>query len=208
MFFSQTLLGDTPYNYLDTVYKAINVAPALNYFPSCSTGFIVKVDDKFTYFLTCAHGFQKSNPMQQTVPIMVGFRPYLIRQCIKHRSGEFHGVNDHNDYIIFKAPKMAQDRAVKIKVDTFRGINDNLIIIGCENGGRPKLYLVKCIMVDETHIFFEPALDPGISGGPIFNMEGEVVGIIQALIASPDENASNEIGAAIRITKIPVEEPA
>lgn len=199
LIFAARMPGDI-FEVLPQAQKGIVISPTSNSLISCSTVFPFRQDEKFTYFLSCAHGFnQLSTMLEDRIPAIIGLSPLVVRHCQVHKIGECGVLPSARDYVVLKAPKMSYDKPFKLKAGLTNTdlLNKRFKVLAGEYGRRVKIYDIRAIMHDATHIMFEPPLDPGASGSPVLNDKNEVVGMVEGITKC--------CGVAIRIDALPLD---
>lgn len=110
-------------------------------------------------------------------------------------------MGDNNDLAILKVDIDRPLKAIKLGDSTKIKVGQKVLAVGNPFGfnGTLTTGIISRIDYDRNRIQTDAAINPGSSGGPLINMEGEVIGINQS-IYNPDNNQSNiGIGFAVPI---------
>ena len=108
-------------------------------------------------------------------------------------------MGDLNDLALLKVDVDKPLKAVKFGDSTKVKVGQRVLALGNPFGfnGTLTTGIVSRIDYDRNRIQTDAAINPGCSGGPLINMDGEVIGINQS-IYNPDNNQSNiGIGFAV-----------
>ena len=157
---------------------------------SCGTGCII---DKCGIILTSAHVIETGD---NVVVTMSNGQDYIAR--VLHRFGE------NKDIALLKIDVPSQLKTVKFGNSEKIKVGQKVLAIGNPFGFNGTLTqgIISRIDYEKNRIQTDAAINPGSSGGPLLNKNGEIIGINQA-IYNPDNNISNiGIGFAIPINLV------
>lgn len=110
-------------------------------------------------------------------------------------------MGDNNDLALLKVDVDKPLKAIKLGDSTKIKVGQKVLAVGNPFGfnGTLTTGIISRIDYDRNRVQTDAAINPGSSGGPLINMEGEVIGINQS-IYNPDNNQSNiGIGFAVPI---------
>ncbi|MDD3419234.1 MAG: trypsin-like peptidase domain-containing protein [Candidatus Gastranaerophilales bacterium] len=110
-------------------------------------------------------------------------------------------MGDLNDLAILKVNVNRPLKAIKLGDSTHVKVGQRVLAVGNPFGfnGTLTTGIISRIDYDRNRIQTDAAINPGSSGGPLINMDGEVIGINQS-IYNPDNNQSNiGIGFAVPV---------
>ena len=110
-------------------------------------------------------------------------------------------MGDNNDLALLKVDVDRPLKAVKLGDSTKIKVGQKVLAVGNPFGfnGTLTTGIISRIDYDRNRVQTDAAINPGSSGGPLINMDGEVIGINQS-IYNPDNNQSNiGIGFAVPI---------
>lgn len=178
-----------------SVYEKINPAivcidSQLNDGISCGTGCII---DKRGIILTSAHVVGKSKSI-----IVTMFNGQDYRAKVLQKFGE------NKDIALLKIDVPVELKTVKLGDSEKIKVGQKVLAIGNPFGFNGTLTqgIISRIDYAKNRIQTDAAINPGSSGGPLLNKDGEIIGINQA-IYNPDNNISNiGIGFAIPINLV------
>ena len=157
---------------------------------SCGTGCII---DKSGIILTSAHVIETG---KNIVVTMSNGQDYSAR--ILKRLGE------NKDIALLKIETPIELKTVKLGNSEKIKVGQKVLAIGNPFGFNGTLTqgIISRIDYSKNRIQTDAAINPGSSGGPLLNKDGEIIGINQA-IYNPDNNISNiGIGFAIPINLV------
>ena len=157
---------------------------------SCGTGCII---EKSGIILTSAHVLEDGN---NVVVTMSNGQDYTAR--VMTRLGE------KKDIALLKIDVPANLKTVKLGDSEKIKVGQKVLAIGNPFGFNGTLTqgIISRIDYEKNRIQTDAAINPGSSGGPLLNKNGEIIGINQA-IYNPDNNISNiGIGFAIPINLV------
>lgn len=157
---------------------------------SCGTGCII---DKRGIILTSAHVVDVGN---NVVVTMFNGQDYNAK--VIQRFGE------NKDIVLLKIDVLADLKTVKLGDSEKIKVGQKVLAIGNPFGFNGTLTqgIISRIDYAKNRIQTDAAINPGSSGGPLLNKNGEIIGINQA-IYNPDNNISNiGIGFAIPINLV------
>ena len=157
---------------------------------SCGTGCII---DKRGIILTSAHVVDTG---ENVVVTMSNGQDYEAR--VLKRFGE------NKDIALLKINVSTELKTVKLGNSEKIKVGQKVLAIGNPFGFNGTLTqgIISRIDYNKNRIQTDAAINPGSSGGPLLNKDGEIIGINQA-IYNPDNNISNiGIGFAIPINLI------
>ena len=154
---------------------------------SCGTGCII---DKTGIILTSAHVINDGN---EIIVTMANGQDYIAK--VLHIFGE------NKDIAVLKINTPKDLQTVKLGNSEKIKVGQKVLAIGNPFGFNGTLTqgIISRIDYNKNRIQTDAAINPGSSGGPLLNKQGEIIGINQA-IYNPDNNISNiGIGFAIPI---------
>ena len=168
---------------------------------STGSGFVYKVDDKYTYIMTNHHVVDGGNKWT------------VINSADVEIEGKVLGSDEYLDLAVIRIEKTANMPAVSIgKVDEIK-LGDQVFTVGAPVGyeyrgtvtngiisGLDRLVEVSLSGTSEDWVMeviqTNAAVNPGNSGGPLVNAKGEVIGVISLKLV---ENSIEGMGFAIPI---------
>lgn len=166
-----------------SIYEKINPAivtvdSQLNDGLSCGTGCII---DKNGTILTSAHVID----VGKTVVVTMNNGQNYHAKVIKH-------LGDNKDIALLKIDGPRDLKTVKLGDSEKVKVGQKVLAIGNPFGfsGTLTQGIVSRIDYAKNRIQTDAAINPGSSGGPLLNTNGEIIGINQA-IYNPDNNISN-----------------
>ena len=154
---------------------------------SCGTGCII---DKRGIILTSAHVVEEGNSVIVTMSNGQDYSAKILK-----RFGE------NKDIALLKIDVPIELKTVKLGYSEKIKVGQKVLAIGNPFGFNGTLTqgIISRIDYSKNRIQTDAAINPGSSGGPLLNKNGEIIGINQA-IYNPDNNISNiGIGFAIPI---------
>ena len=157
---------------------------------SCGTGCII---DKSGIILTSAHVIEEGNNIVVTM-----FNGQDYNAVILKRFGE------NKDIALLKINVNKELKTVKLGNSEKIKVGQKVLAIGNPFGFNGTLTqgIISRIDYAKNRIQTDAAINPGSSGGPLLNKNGEIIGINQAIF-NPDNNISNiGIGFAIPINVV------
>ncbi len=157
---------------------------------SCGTGCVI---DKSGIILTSAHVVDIGN----TVVVTMSNGQNYEAKVLKH-------LGKNKDIALLKIDAEKDLKTVKLGDSTKVKVGQKVLAIGNPFGfsGTLTQGIVSRIDYAKNRIQTDAAINPGSSGGPLLNTNGEIIGINQA-IYNPDNNISNiGIGFAIPINLV------
>ena len=142
---------------------------------SCGTGCII---DKSGVILTSAH-------VGKTVVVTMSNGQNYNAKVLKH-------LGDNKDIALLKIDAKKDLKTVKLGNSSKVKVGQKVLAIGNPFGfsGTLTQGIVSRIDYAKNRIQTDAAINPGSSGGPLLNTNGDVIGINQA-IYNPDNNISN-----------------
>ena len=145
---------------------------------SCGTGCII---DKSGVILTSAHVVDKG----KTVVVTMSNGQNYNAKVLKH-------LGDNKDIALLKIDAKKDLKTVKLGNSSKVKVGQKVLAIGNPFGfsGTLTQGIVSRIDYAKNRIQTDAAINPGSSGGPLLNTNGDVIGINQA-IYNPDNNISN-----------------
>ena len=145
---------------------------------SCGTGCII---DKSGVILTSAHGVD----IGKTVVVTMSNGQNYDAKVLKH-------LGDNKDIALLKIDAKKDLKTVKLGNSSKVKVGQKVLAIGNPFGfsGTLTQGIVSRIDYAKNRIQTDAAINPGSSGGPLLNTNGDVIGINQA-IYNPDNNISN-----------------
>lgn len=157
---------------------------------SCGTGCII---DKSGIILTSAHVVDDGKNLVVTTSNGQDYSAKLIKT-----------FGENKDIAILKIDTPIDLKTVKLGNSEKIKVGQKVLAIGNPFGFNGTLTqgIISRIDYSKNRIQTDAAINPGSSGGPLLNRNGEIIGINQA-IYNPDNNISNiGIGFAIPINTI------
>jgi S1-C subfamily serine protease len=157
---------------------------------SCGTGCVI---DKTGIILTSAHVIEDGNNIVVTMSNGENYTARVYKE-----------FNDNKDIILLKINVPSELKTVKLGDSEKIKVGQKVLAIGNPFGfsGTLTQGIISRIDYVKNRIQTDAAINPGSSGGPLLNKNGEIIGINQA-IYNPDNNISNiGIGFAIPINTI------
>lgn len=154
---------------------------------SCGTGCII---DKRGIILTSAHVIEDGNGVVVTMSNGQNYKARVLRR-----------FEDNKDIVLLKIDVPMDLKTVKLGNSEKIKVGQKVLAIGNPFGFNGTLTqgIISRIDYVKNRIQTDAAINPGSSGGPLLNKNGEIIGINQA-IYNPDNNISNiGIGFAIPI---------
>lgn len=154
---------------------------------SCGTGCII---DKKGLILTSAHVVDLG---KDVIVTMFNGQDYKAK-VVKH-------LGENKDIALLKITTPLELKTVKLGNSEKIRVGQKVLAIGNPFGFNGTLTqgIISRIDYEKNRIQTDAAINPGSSGGPLLNKNGEIIGINQA-IYNPDNNISNiGIGFAIPI---------
>ena len=145
---------------------------------SCGTGCII---DKSGVILTSAHVVD----IGKTVVVTMSNGQNYNAKVLKH-------LGDNKDIALLKIDAKKDLKTVKLGNSSKVKVGQKVLAIGNPFGfsGTLTQGIVSRIDYAKNRIQTDAAINPGSSGGPLLNTNGDVIGINQA-IYNPDNNISN-----------------
>ena len=178
-----------------SIYKEIN--PAIVSIDShvtdgvsCGTGCII---NKNGTILTSAHVLEDGKNIIITMSNGEDYEATVLQKC-----------GENKDFALLKISVPHELKTVKLGNSEKIQVGDKVLAIGNPFGFNGTLTqgIISRIDYTKNRIQTDAAINPGSSGGPLLNKNGEIIGINQA-IYNPDNNISNiGIGFAIPINII------
>ena len=177
------------------IYKKINPAivsvdTQLKDGLSCGTGCII---DKNGTILTSAHILEDGKDITITMCNGEDYKASIVKK-----------MGENKDIAILKISVPYKLKTVKLGNSEKIQVGDAVLAIGNPFGFNGTLTkgIISRIDYSRNRIQTDAAINPGSSGGPLLNSQGEIIGINQA-IYNPDNNISNiGIGFATPINTI------
>ena len=157
---------------------------------SCGTGCII---DKSGIILTSAHVIEDGNNVVVTIH---NGQDYIAKVIKK--------FGENKDIALLKINTLQELKTVKLGNSEKIKVGQKVLAIGNPFGFNGTLTqgIISRIDYAKNRIQTDAAINPGSSGGPLLNKNGEIIGINQA-IYNPDNNISNiGIGFAIPINTV------
>lgn len=157
---------------------------------SCGTGCII---DKRGIILTSAHVIDEGENVIVTMSNGQDYNAKVLRKFGKNK-----------DIALLKIDVPIELTTVKLGNSEKIKVGQKVFAIGNPFGFNGTLTqgIISRIDYEKNRIQTDAAINPGSSGGPLLNKEGEIIGINQA-IYNPDNNISNiGIGFAIPINLV------
>lgn len=157
---------------------------------SCGTGCVI---DKSGIILTSAHVIDVGKSVVVTMSNGQNYNARVLK-----RFGE------NKDIALLKIDTLTELKTVKLGDSEKIKVGQKVLAIGNPFGFNGTLTqgIISRIDYAKNRIQTDAAINPGSSGGPLLNKDGEIIGINQA-IYNPDNNISNiGIGFAIPINLV------
>lgn len=157
---------------------------------SCGTGCII---DKRGIILTSAHVLDSKANIVVTMSNGEDYKAILLKQ-----------FGDNKDIALLKINAQRTLKTVKLGDSEKIKVGQKVLAIGNPFGFNGTLTqgIISRIDYSKNRIQTDAAINPGSSGGPLLNRDGEIIGINQAIF-NPDNNISNiGIGFAIPINLV------
>lgn len=157
---------------------------------SCGTGCII---DKNGVILTSAHVLEEGNDIIVTMSNGEDYKAVLLRK-----------FGENKDIALLKINVPYNLKTVKLGDSAKIHVGEKVLALGNPFGFKGTLTqgIISRIDYAKNRIQTDAAINPGSSGGPLLNTNGEIIGINQA-IYNPDNNISNiGIGFAIPVNLI------
>ena len=157
---------------------------------SCGTGCII---DKSGIILTSAHVIDEGNSIVITMYNGQNYTANVIKKLGQNKDIALLKINSPQE---FKTVKFGDSEKIKVGQKVY-AIGNPFGFNGTLTQG-----IVSRIDYVKNRIQTDAAINPGSSGGPLLNKNGEIIGINQAIF-NPDNNISNiGIGFAIPINLV------
>ena len=183
MFMSPVLAFNVKEKTSVTIYEKINPAivsvdSRLSDGLSCGTGCII---DKNGTILTSAHILEEGNDIIVTTSNGQDYQAKVLKK-----------LGEHKDIALLKISPIYELSTVKMGDSSKVKVGEKVLAIGNPFGFKGTLTqgIVSRIDYEKNRIQTDAAINPGSSGGPLLNTNGEIIGINQA-IYNPDNNISN-----------------
>ncbi len=178
-----------------TVYERINPAIVLVEAQlmdglSSGTGCVI---NKSGIILTSSHVVDKASYIEVTTS-----------QGETYKAEVMDGVNRNSDLILLRIHPSKPLPTIKLGDSSLVKVGQKVLAIGNPFGfnGTLTTGIVSRIDYERNKIQTDAAINPGSSGGPILNANGEVIGISQSIF-NPDNNKSNiGIGFAVPANEV------
>lgn len=157
---------------------------------SCGTGCII---DKKGIILTSAHVVDSGENLVVTLSNGQDYKAKILKQ-----------FDSNKDIVLLKVNTPMELKTVKLGDSEKIKVGQKVLAIGNPFGFNGTLTqgIISRIDFSKNRIQTDAAINPGSSGGPLLNKNGEIIGINQA-IYNPDNNISNiGIGFAIPINTV------
>lgn len=157
---------------------------------SCGTGCII---DKRGIILTSAHVIDVGKNIVVTMSNGQDYNATLLKRFSDNKDIALLKINTQNE---LKPVKLGNSEKIKV--------GQKVLAIGNPFGFNGTLTqgIISRIDYEKNRIQTDAAINPGSSGGPLLNKNGEIIGINQAIF-NPDNNISNiGIGFAIPINLV------
>lgn len=165
------------------IYEKINPAIVsvdshLNDGLSCGTGCII---NKNGTILTSAHILEEGNDIIVTTCNGQDYQAKIVKK-----------LGENKDIALLKISPLYNLSTVKMGDSSKVKVGEKVLAIGNPFGFKGTLTqgIVSRIDYEKNRIQTDAAINPGSSGGPLLNANGEIIGINQA-IYNPDNNISN-----------------
>ena len=178
-----------------TVYEKINPAIVLVEAQlvdglSSGTGCVI---NKSGIILTSSHVVEKASHIEVTTSKGEMYKAEVI-----------HSENKNKDLALLKINPIQPLPTIKLGDSSIVKVGQKVLAIGNPFGfnGTLTTGIVSRIDYERNKIQTDAAINPGSSGGPILNANGEVIGISQSIF-NPDNNKSNiGIGFAVPANEV------
>lgn len=178
-----------------TVYERINPAIVLVEAQmadgiSSGTGCII---NKNGIILTSSHVVAKASHIEVTTAKGETYKAEIVKS-----------EQDQNDLVLLKINPKNPLPTIKLGDSSMVKVGQRVLAIGNPFGfnGTLTTGIVSRIDYERNKIQTDAAINPGSSGGPILNANGEVIGISQSIF-NPDNNKSNiGIGFAVPANEV------
>ena len=157
---------------------------------SCGTGCII---DKSGIILTSAHVIETGKNIVVTMSNGQDYNAKVLKR-----------LGENKDIALLKIETPLELKTVKLGNSEKIKVGQKVLAIGNPFGFNGTLTqgIISRIDYSKNRIQTDAAINPGSSGGPLLNKDGEIIGINQA-IYNPDNNISNiGIGFAIPINLV------
>lgn len=157
---------------------------------SCGTGCII---DKSGIILTSAHVIETGKNIVVTMSNGQDYSAKVLKR-----------LGENKDIALLKIETPIELKTVKLGNSEKIKVGQKVLAIGNPFGFNGTLTqgIISRIDYSKNRIQTDAAINPGSSGGPLLNKDGEIIGINQA-IYNPDNNISNiGIGFAIPINLV------
>ena len=157
---------------------------------SCGTGCII---DKSGIILTSAHVIETGKNIVVTMSNGQDYNAKVLKR-----------LGENKDIALLKIETPIELKTVKLGNSEKIKVGQKVLAIGNPFGFNGTLTqgIISRIDYSKNRIQTDAAINPGSSGGPLLNKNGEIIGINQA-IYNPDNNISNiGIGFAIPINLV------
>ena len=178
-----------------SVYEQINPAivsidTQIKYGLSCGTGCVVSNDG---IILTSSHVIEDGKDITVTIYNGKTYKAEVLKK-----------MGRNNDLALLKIKTEKPMQTVKLGDSELIKVGQKVLAIGNPFGFNGTLTqgIISRIDYSKNKIQTDAAINPGSSGGPLLNTNGEVIGINQS-IYNPDNNISNiGIGFAIPVNTV------
>ncbi len=177
--FAFTFKERTSVNIYEKINPAIvSVDSRLNDGLSCGTGCII---DKNGTILTSAHILEEGNDIIVTTSNGQDYQAKILKK-----------LGEKKDIALLKISPAYNLSIVKMGDSSKVKVGEKVLAIGNPFGFKGTLTqgIISRIDYEKNRIQTDAAINPGSSGGPLLNVNGEIIGINQA-IYNPDNNISN-----------------
>ena len=157
---------------------------------SCGTGCII---DKNGTILTSAHVLDEGNDIIVTTSNGEDYKASILKK-----------ISENKDIALLKINATHEFQTVKFGDSSKLKVGEKVLAIGNPFGFKGTLTqgIISRIDYVKNRIQTDAAINPGSSGGPLLNTNGEVIGINQAIF-NPDNNISNiGIGFATPVNQV------
>jgi len=177
------------------IYKKISPAivsidAQANEFVSCGTGCIIEENGTI---LTSAHVLDDGHDILVTTSNGQDYKASVIKKMGENKDIAILKINAPYP---LKTVKMGNSEKIKVGEKVY-ALGNPFGFAGTFTQG-----IISIIDYNKNRIQTDAAINPGSSGGPLLNQNGEIIGINQA-IYNPDNNISNVgIGFAIPINTV------
>ena len=145
---------------------------------SCGTGCII---DKNGTILTSAHILEDGHDIVVTTSNGEDYKATILKK-----------ISENKDIALLKINASREFQTVKFGDSSKLKVGEKVLAIGNPFGFKGTLTqgIISRIDYAKNRIQTDAAINPGSSGGPLLNTNGEVIGINQAIF-NPDNNISN-----------------